>query len=176
MERHRPAIAALADRAAAARLAQRVASAGLPTRVLGGPDALATVATLPEADVVMAAIVGAAGLAPTLAAAAAGKQLPAREQGGARARGHAAARRGAGERGAHPADRQRAQRGLPVPASRKRRGHATGRRRPHRVDGIGRPVPAHASRGPRGGDAGTGRRASELAHGAEDLGGFGDAR
>ncbi len=75
VERHRPAVAALADRAAAARLAQRVAAAGLPTRVTGGPDALAAVATLPEADAVMAAIVGAVGLAPTLAAAAAGKQI-----------------------------------------------------------------------------------------------------
>lgn len=75
VERHRPDVAALADRAAAARLAQRVASAGLPTRVTGGPDALAAVATLPEADAVMAAIVGAVGLAPTLAAAAAGKQV-----------------------------------------------------------------------------------------------------
>jgi 1-deoxy-D-xylulose-5-phosphate reductoisomerase len=73
--RHRPDVAALADRVAAARLAQRVASAGLPTRVLAGQDALSTVAALPQADAVMAAIVGAAGLAPTLAAAAAGKQL-----------------------------------------------------------------------------------------------------
>ena len=73
--RHRPAVAALGDRVAAARLTQRVASAGLPTRVIGGPDALSTVAALPEAEAVMAAIVGAAGLAPTLAAAAAGKQL-----------------------------------------------------------------------------------------------------
>jgi 1-deoxy-D-xylulose-5-phosphate reductoisomerase len=75
VEHHRPAVAALADRVAAARLAQRVAAAGLPTRVMGGPEALAAVATLPEADAVMAAIVGAVGLAPTLAAAAAGKQI-----------------------------------------------------------------------------------------------------
>ena len=74
-ERFRPDCAALADRAAAAKLAQRIASAGIPTRVLAGPDALSTVATLPEADAVMAAIVGAAGLASTLAAAAAGKQV-----------------------------------------------------------------------------------------------------
>jgi 1-deoxy-D-xylulose-5-phosphate reductoisomerase len=73
--RHRPAVAALGDRAAAARLTQRVASAGLATRVIGGADALSTVAALPEAEAVRAAIVGAAGLAPTLAAAAAGKQL-----------------------------------------------------------------------------------------------------
>jgi 1-deoxy-D-xylulose-5-phosphate reductoisomerase len=75
VERHRPVVAALADRAAAAKLAQRVAAARLPTEVLAGPEALATVATLPEADAVMAAVVGAAGLASTLAAAASGKQL-----------------------------------------------------------------------------------------------------
>ena len=55
VERHRPDYAALVDRGAAARLAQRVAAAGLPTRVLPGPDSLATVATLPEVDAVMAA-------------------------------------------------------------------------------------------------------------------------
>jgi 1-deoxy-D-xylulose-5-phosphate reductoisomerase len=75
IQRHRPAFAALAERVAAAKLAQRVASAGLPTRVLAGPEALSTVATLPETDAVMAAIVGAAGLASTLAAAASGKQV-----------------------------------------------------------------------------------------------------
>jgi 1-deoxy-D-xylulose-5-phosphate reductoisomerase len=75
VERHRPEVAALADRAAAARLAKRVADAGLPTRVAGGADALIDVATLAGADAVMAAIVGAVGLAPTLAAAAAGKQV-----------------------------------------------------------------------------------------------------
>jgi 1-deoxy-D-xylulose-5-phosphate reductoisomerase len=39
IERHRPELAALADRAAAAKLSQRVASAGLPTRILAGPTA-----------------------------------------------------------------------------------------------------------------------------------------
>ena len=73
--RHRPEVAALADRAAAARLAERIAAAGLPTRVLAGRDALSGVATLEGADFVMAAIVGAAGLSSTLAAAAAGKRI-----------------------------------------------------------------------------------------------------
>ncbi len=73
--RFKPELAALADRGAAARLAAGVAAERLPTRVLAGPESLATVATHPEADLVMAAIVGAAGLAPTLAAASAGKQL-----------------------------------------------------------------------------------------------------
>lgn len=73
--RCRPDYAALIDRTAAARLNQRLAAANSSTRVLAGPEALVTVATLPEAELVMAAIVGAAGLAPTLAAAASGKQL-----------------------------------------------------------------------------------------------------
>jgi 1-deoxy-D-xylulose-5-phosphate reductoisomerase len=73
--RFRPAYAALLDRTAGARLAENLESAGIPTRVLAGPESLTTVAALPEAELVMAAIVGAAGLAPTLAAAAAGKQL-----------------------------------------------------------------------------------------------------
>jgi len=73
--KHRPPSAAMLDPAAAGRLQQRLAAAHVDTRVLAGPDALVTIATLPEAELVMAAIVGAAGLAPTLAAAAAGKQL-----------------------------------------------------------------------------------------------------
>jgi 1-deoxy-D-xylulose-5-phosphate reductoisomerase len=73
--RCRPAYAAMLDRNAATQLKERLAAAACDTRVLGGPEALVTVAELPEAQLVMAAIVGAAGLAPTLAAAAAGKQL-----------------------------------------------------------------------------------------------------
>ena len=75
VERHRPDYAALVDRPAATRLAQRVAAAGLPTRVLPGPESLESIATLPDVDAVMAAVVGAAGLASTLAAASAGKQI-----------------------------------------------------------------------------------------------------
>jgi 1-deoxy-D-xylulose-5-phosphate reductoisomerase len=71
----RPALAALTDPAAAQVLEQRVKAAGLPTRVLGGPESLATLATLPEVDQVMAAVVGGAGLRSTLAAARAGKRL-----------------------------------------------------------------------------------------------------
>ncbi|MGQ0384029.1 MAG: 1-deoxy-D-xylulose-5-phosphate reductoisomerase [Gammaproteobacteria bacterium] len=74
-ERHRPELAAMLDAAAAARLAARLRAARIPTRVLSGVQALEMAATLPQAELVMAAIVGAAGLAPTLAAAAAGKQL-----------------------------------------------------------------------------------------------------
>jgi 1-deoxy-D-xylulose-5-phosphate reductoisomerase len=70
-----PRYAVLLDEAAAERLRLRLAVAGLATEVLCGEDALVRVATLPEVDAVMAAIVGAAGMPPTLAAAQAGKKL-----------------------------------------------------------------------------------------------------
>jgi 1-deoxy-D-xylulose-5-phosphate reductoisomerase len=73
--RFRPAYAVLLDEAAAARLSGKIAAAGLATEVLYGADALERVASLPEVDAVMAAIVGAAGLRPTLAAARAGKKI-----------------------------------------------------------------------------------------------------
>ncbi|MBW7925308.1 MAG: 1-deoxy-D-xylulose-5-phosphate reductoisomerase [Burkholderiaceae bacterium] len=73
--RHAPRYAALADEPAARRLSDRLAAEGLDTEVLGGPSALAEVAAHEEVDTVMAAIVGAAGLAPTIAAARAGKRI-----------------------------------------------------------------------------------------------------
>jgi 1-deoxy-D-xylulose-5-phosphate reductoisomerase len=73
--RFRPAYAAMADRAAAVALRGQLAAAGLATQVLEGPEALEAIATLPEAHYVMAAVVGAAGLPSTLAAARAGKRL-----------------------------------------------------------------------------------------------------
>ena len=71
--RHRPRYAVLVDPAGVGRLRELLD--GCPTEVLAGPEALAEVARAPEVDAVMAAIVGAAGLAPTLAAARAGKQV-----------------------------------------------------------------------------------------------------
>ena len=56
-------------------LRQWSTSAGTPPEVLTGPQALCDVAVLPEVDLVMAAIVGAAGLPACLAAARAGKRL-----------------------------------------------------------------------------------------------------
>ncbi len=73
--RHRPALAVLADVGAAERLRGLLADMAGAPEVLAGPEALAQVAALPEVDIVMAAIVGAAGLLPTLAAARAGKRL-----------------------------------------------------------------------------------------------------
>ncbi|MCX7167217.1 MAG: 1-deoxy-D-xylulose-5-phosphate reductoisomerase [Rhodocyclales bacterium] len=71
----RPAYAVIGSAPDARRLAGLLKDAGLRTEVLYGPDALLQVASLPEVDAVMAAIVGAAGLPPTLAAARAGKRL-----------------------------------------------------------------------------------------------------
>lgn len=74
-ERFRPDYAALAETEAAADLERALRERGLPTRVLAGPGALEHIAALPEAPAVMAGIVGAAGLASTLAAARAGQRL-----------------------------------------------------------------------------------------------------
>jgi 1-deoxy-D-xylulose-5-phosphate reductoisomerase len=73
--RHAPRYAVMVDRDSAAALRQRVQEAKLPVEVLEGPEALCAVSEAPEVDAVMAAIVGAAGLAPSLAAARAGKKL-----------------------------------------------------------------------------------------------------
>ena len=74
-QQFQPRYAVLLDDAAALQLRQQVREAGLSTEVLSGMAALEQVAVLPEVDAVMAAIVGAAGLRPTLAAARAGKKI-----------------------------------------------------------------------------------------------------
>ncbi|MDP2825809.1 MAG: 1-deoxy-D-xylulose-5-phosphate reductoisomerase [Sulfuritalea sp.] len=73
--RFRPAYAVMGSATDAQRLALLLKDSGLSTEVLYGADALTQVAGLPEVDAVMAAIVGAAGLPPTLAAARAGKRV-----------------------------------------------------------------------------------------------------
>jgi 1-deoxy-D-xylulose-5-phosphate reductoisomerase len=73
--KHRPVYAVMANEEHGRRLRDQCAAAGLPTQVLWGPEALVMVAGHEEADTVMAAIVGAAGLAPCLAAANSGKRL-----------------------------------------------------------------------------------------------------
>ncbi len=73
--RFAPDYAVMADEAAASRLAERVRAKGLKTQVLAGAEALSQVASLPQVEQVMCAIVGAAGLSSTLAAARAGKRL-----------------------------------------------------------------------------------------------------
>jgi 1-deoxy-D-xylulose-5-phosphate reductoisomerase len=72
---HRPLFAAMMDDAAAEQLDIKLRKSGSATQVLSGSTGLETVAAMPESDYVMAAIVGAAGLLPTLAAARAGKRI-----------------------------------------------------------------------------------------------------
>jgi len=73
--RHRPAYVCVADASRAPRLRERLGAAGAGCKVLAGEEGLIETASLPEVDCVMAAIVGAAGLRATLAAARAGKKL-----------------------------------------------------------------------------------------------------
>jgi len=71
----RPRYAVMASDAHAAELADRLRRNDLPTQVLRADDALEQIAAHEQVDAVMAAIVGAAGLSPCLAAARAGKRL-----------------------------------------------------------------------------------------------------
>jgi len=73
--RYRPQVAAMADPDAARRLASLLGGMPDAPEVLSGVEGLEQVAVLPEAGYVMAAIVGAAGLRPSLAAARAGKRV-----------------------------------------------------------------------------------------------------
>ncbi|QHB26531.1 1-deoxy-D-xylulose 5-phosphate reductoisomerase [Pseudomonas monteilii] len=73
--RHRPAFAVVPSAEAAQRLRESLAAVGCATEVLEGEAGLCQVASAAEVDAVMAAIVGAAGLRPTLAAVEAGKKV-----------------------------------------------------------------------------------------------------
>src|SRR5690606_13213538 len=73
--KHRPDHAAIADPGAHAALRDGLAAAGLPTRAHAGMEAIAQLAAGDACQTVVAAIVGAAGLDSTLAAARAGKRL-----------------------------------------------------------------------------------------------------
>ena len=71
----RPRYAVMASAPHAAALAEKLQANGLPTQIIQSQDALEMIASHDDVDAVMAAIVGAAGLAPCLAAARAGKRL-----------------------------------------------------------------------------------------------------
>lgn len=73
--RHRPAYAVMVSEAHGRQLEARCRTEDLPTRVLWGAQSIDMVAGHEQVDIVMAAIVGAAGLAPCLAAARTGKRL-----------------------------------------------------------------------------------------------------
>ena len=72
---HRPQRAVVGTAEAAGRLSALLRAANVNTEVEYGEAALCAISSAPEVDSVMAAIVGAAGLAPTLAAARAGKKI-----------------------------------------------------------------------------------------------------
>ena len=72
---HRPRLAVMADADAAERLRKALAGRGLPTEVACGAEALERAVARADVDMVMAAIVGGAGLPATLAAARAGKDV-----------------------------------------------------------------------------------------------------
>ncbi|MXS83125.1 1-deoxy-D-xylulose-5-phosphate reductoisomerase [Nitrosomonas oligotropha] len=72
-QRFQPRFAVMLDTASAGQLADAIKAAGIRTEVLAGIESLEKVASLPEVDAVMAAIVGAAGIRPTFAAARTGK-------------------------------------------------------------------------------------------------------
>lgn len=74
IRRFRPAVVSVQDEAAAQSLAGRVNGPGAPD-ILWGPAGAQAVASLPEADLVLSAMVGAVGLEPTLAAIEAGKTV-----------------------------------------------------------------------------------------------------
>jgi 1-deoxy-D-xylulose-5-phosphate reductoisomerase len=72
---YRPRFAVVPDASSARAVQSSLRGAGLDTQVLHGTEGLCQVAADPQVDAVMAAIVGAAGLAPTLAAVEAGKKV-----------------------------------------------------------------------------------------------------
>ena len=71
----KPRVAVVSDAGSAKKLSELLLAKQVSTQVLYGPDALITAVLESDCDTVMAAIVGAAGLLPTLAAAKAGKRI-----------------------------------------------------------------------------------------------------
>ncbi len=74
-QQHRPAFAVVPDQSSSERLKGMLGRTGIATEILTGVEGLERVATLPGANIVVAAIVGAAGLHPALAAVRAGKRV-----------------------------------------------------------------------------------------------------
>ena len=138
---HRPRFAVVVDNSAAALLASQLHSAGSPTEVLAGEQALSEIAAHGEVDTIMAAIVGAAGLGSSLAAARAGKRILLANKEALVMSGPLfmqAVREGGATL---IPGRQRAQRDFPVhgPADR------AARRAARAADRVRRAVPAHAA-------------------------------
>lgn len=73
IRRYKPRAVALSKESAAAKLRSRCS--GLPVEIFSGQEGLVTVASLPDAELVVSAIVGGAGLLPTLSAIRSGKHV-----------------------------------------------------------------------------------------------------
>ena len=143
-------VANIADEGQARALRTRLRASGVGAEVLAGPDGLVTVARHPEVDIVMAAIVGAAGLAPTLAAAYASKKILL-------------------------ANKEALVMAAPIFMAAVREARATLLPIDSEHNAIFQCLPQRPSPGrPRRGHARGGVRAPDLAHGAEDLGRFRD--
>lgn len=74
-QKYQPRFVALDDEQASVKLKENLTALGLKTEVLSGQKAICELSSHPEVDMVMAAIVGAAGLLPTLSAVQAGKKV-----------------------------------------------------------------------------------------------------
>ncbi len=74
-EKYQPEYAVMANEKAAEELESKLKNKNISAQGVSGRDGLETIASLPQVDIVMAAIVGAAGLKPTLAAARSGKRI-----------------------------------------------------------------------------------------------------
>ena len=74
-EKYQPEYAVIANEEATEELIKKLNNISSKVKVLSGNAGLETIASLPQVDYVMAAIVGAAGLKPTLAAARSGKRI-----------------------------------------------------------------------------------------------------
>lgn len=74
-QRFHPKYAVMLDAVSAEQLEKKLRAAGIDTQVSAGIESLERVASLAEVDTVMAAIVGAAGIRPTIAAARSGKKV-----------------------------------------------------------------------------------------------------
>ena len=144
----RPDYAVLADASAARELTERAAPRRMSTtRVLAGRGrARRNRCACREAQYVMAAIVGAAGLESTLAAARAGKRLLLANKESLVMAGPLLLQRRARLGCNADADGQRAQRDLPVPAARTRARRGAAGRAPRAADRLGRSVPRLADR------------------------------
>ena len=168
----RPRVAVVPTEDKARRLREGLLARGLRTEVQVGADALCALAADSAVDTVMAAIVGAAGLAPCLAAARAGKRLLLANKE-ALVVGGALFMRAVEEGGATllPIDSEHSAIFQCLPEHRGRWAVA---HRAHRADGFRRAVPHPRAGELVDGHAGRSLRPPELGHGSQDLGRLGD--